>query len=429
MNYLKTYSTIAQASRGDLDAIQDLAESVCKNGSLSWNSYQELRTFASQNPEWLKRYNNQLQKDWGVDTIKSLTPDNQGVRHYNQDELISQAVIIEGKTMDDFSEEDKENALKKYAVTSIDSTTGNFPIHNLVPTNILPILDGLVVKNNAVLDDVTTIRGRRNIQVPEFDVEEEADLIAELASSGEKNITSRDGDTLNAKNKVQIVVSFSDLSLLEPLPEFFAQIDTKMIRSVQNKLVQQILRGNNSGNQFHGMTLDTGSGVNTRGCFDISDEIAGAPNPLDKLAAMWENVSMNISEDEEGEYSFYFNRKTFSKVARSMDLNDNYIARESIRNGKILLPDGTEVPFRKLTGMALNNGETVLGPMRKYYLNLANDISVLSDNGMANFISGKILMKSFVYADGGYAQSYKRNSANIADSPEKNSWRKATNIN
>ena len=411
MSYKNILGAIADAKRGDMDKVEKVASAMFNDASL--NKINEFQLIASQNPQWSARFNKALKLD-----------EKNQVKSYSKEDLKAQFSLMDPGFNKLTKEEQDEKVIKFTATTGSDTSGTNVAVDGVIPTNILQVEDYLFRKDAGILSNFTTINDTKETQMPEFDVDPVAESLAEAGSSTERGINKFDNDdyTLNPNKKFQVHTRVNELALRKGTPEYFALMRAKLVRSVQSLLVNQSFTGNNAGQNLHGMLVTVGSGANTRGSFDVTADLA-TTTPFEKLVEMLGKLPDDLGEEEMKEYSWVMSRNTFyNTIVPSLDGNQRYYL-DAIMSGTPTLVGPGGLPIRLVSKQAVQNDRVILAPLSKYFLQLANQITLLDDGGVTHFVAGQTLIKAFVFADGKYIGNRKRNAGDTADTPDRNYFR------
>lgn len=419
LNYSKTHKEFKALANSKQEKIERLARDVFADG-VSNSNIQNFMVEASRDEQWAAQFNATL----------GLEGDS-AVAKYSEEDLKAQFAIM----APELSEDEVNSRVAKFATTGSDSTAPNVAIDPILPTNILDVDEYLFNNDGGVLNSVNIIREAGETQMPEFDVAPTPSRVAEAATTSLVDFARRDGEdyTLNPNIKVQVVTAINELALIKGSASYFATLRRAMVREVQNELVKQIFNGTNGAQQFHGLlqAFTPATAANKRGSFDVSADaaITAETNPFRKLVLMLGTLPSNLSEAEMAEYEWIMNRNTlYTKIIPSLDGNQRYYL-EQIMNGTPTLVGPGGLRIRLVSKNAVADNIVVLAPMNKYFLALPEGIQIRDDGGIVNFNAGQTLVKSYVFADGGYVRNFMRTTGYTTgadDNRDRNLWRFAT---
>lgn len=323
-------------------------------------------------------------------------------------------------SFDVLNDEDKESRAK-YTITGGATGSGLTSIDDVFETTIMPVLDGLMYDNNAILSRVNRINvglrdGNQSFELNEFGDERIAEELSELEEGTEVDDNIRDGDTITPKNKIQASTSVSEYALLTMNPTLLADFMARGIQRVQNKMVANILRGSNTNNQFKGIINSFGSTADDQqGALSFSS--AGSTDNLDALYRMLGDMPDSMTMAEEARL-VYIGRRTdfYQNIALVQNLNNDY---------KVNLGDKSiaELPFL-FAGAGILPGEVLLADLDRYFLAVRGELRIMTDNAIANLKAGKVTVVFTTFADGGMAFAHKNvDTVNANDNHDRNMFR------
>jgi hypothetical protein len=420
--YLKAYKNFRAIAQKNNEKLEQKARDYF-GGGVNNESISNFMVEASQDEQWLSEFNQTLK----------LGKDNE-IKKYNEDDLRAQFAIV----APELSKDEVDSKLATFATTGSDVSGSNVAIDGILPTNILDVDEYLFNNDAGVLNEVTKITGALgDTQLPEFDVYPTPTKVAEAGTTTDVNFARRDAVDykLNPNIKVQVSTQINELGLLKGTAAYFATLRRAMVREVQNELVKQIFNGTNGTNQFHGIlqAIIPATIANKRGSFDVTADtnIAAEANKFKKLVLMLGTLPSNLSEAEQSEYFWVMNRNTwYQSIIPAVDSYNRYY-NEAIMNGVPVLVGPGGLPVKLVSKNALADGTAALVPMKDYFLDLPEGIQLKDDGGIVNFNAGITLVKSYVFADGGYIRNFMRTSGYTTgsdDNRDRNKWRFITGL-
>lgn len=383
---------------------------------------------AAQNDNWRQRFAISFSKLWKGSAKPSDFRMLKADEMMTQLELAKGKVGVDGKTYDfakNVSEDDKK-AIKKSLdlVYSTGVNVGTVQINGLIQTNILPHIEKLVLDDSPILSKISIIKTTAKINIPEWSDISDANIYAEGDEIVASELRYRDGDLLDPKNVLAALVEVTRAALLRGQPEYYAEVTARLFRALQNSMVYQILNGNNTGNQFHGLTQVSGTGLTARGPIEKTSFVG--QTPIDKMIEL--SGALPNRNIDDMNYTYLLNRATWynKMLVGSKDLENRYILEQVVDGTTRRIVDGKEV----LVVSQMPANKVLLTDLSLYKLVLAQDIAVLDDGGIVNFkkAMGGVLIKAEAMGDGGY--SYNLINRDVAGTPtvdaESNAHRIAT---
>jgi HK97 family phage major capsid protein len=334
-----------------------------------------------------------------------------------------------------YTEEQLELA-ESFQIQTVNNTSPN--IGNLIQTNVMPIVDGLIKDDQSLLSEVQM----RNVDSPstyvrvnEFDAETDAEMLSEIATGTTANDGNRLVDTLTPK-KVQASISMSELTVLSLDPATYAQYLAKGVRRVSNRIVQQILNGDDTGNNLRGIIPTTGAGQARMGALTVADP-AGSPDNLDRVVEMLVQLPDFMSGQEEAGVKFAMPRSALFSLLKIVSPNSYKFAGGNFgpitRVGNSYQIMGHDV---LITNAGLKNTTTtaniVLGHFKNYVLAMLRGVTIKSDEGKVQLREG---INNFVfnaYVDGTPTLAFQytadgagatASTANTPNNQARNFWR------
>jgi hypothetical protein len=423
-NYNRTKTKYREVATEASESVQKLArEYFGDQKNINITGINNFMVEASRNDQWLEDFNNAAK--FGAE---------QKIKKFNEEELKVQYSIL----APELSKEEVDNRIATFATTGSDATGSNVAMDPILPTNILDVDQYLFKQDGSILNDVTIIREPNETQIPEFDIAPRADKTHESGSTVPKNVARRDGldYKLNPDNKLQIVTEINELALKKGTAAYFMALREILVREVENEIAFEIFNGDDTAHRFHGLkqAITPSDARNKRGIFDVTSDsnIAAESNKLRKLVLMLGTLPSNLTKPSEvADYGWYMNRTTYYQgVIASLDGESRYYMEQILSgNPNLIGPHG--FPVKLVSNDCLANGQVILAPMKKYYVQMPDGIELRDDGGIVNFNEGKILVKAVTYADGGFSRNFMRTSdwtTGGDNNRDRNAWRYITGI-
>jgi len=379
------------------------------------------------NPENLKTFSNSFSKEWNA---KNWDSEKQTIKF----RALTEAEMETQKNFD---------------ITQTSTTP-------TIATTVIPSLEALI-RSTEILSRVNIInRGANtNYQMFDFDSEQNAAILSEVAAGTDIDEVLRTGDRLTPNQKVQASMKISDFVMksldLETLGKYIA----RLARRVQNSLCVAILangsgaaNGTARGDNIRGILNNygvngTGDASNTIGAVAYATKAAvdlvitglGGTASSDAYDLVYKAslflLPSNLQDVEEGEYVMIGNRYSWATIATVKDLNGRYLATSAIDplTGKITKQVST-IPFLVVPTAQVQTSRVYLVPLKMYTLVLEGDILNLNDGGIVQLKEGLVQFVSRTYAAGSmeYAQKFRPTTVVTAgvtapDNLEQNAFR------
>ncbi|GAB4146849.1 MAG: hypothetical protein OHK0017_07840 [Patescibacteria group bacterium] len=407
---------------------EEIAETISKtnNGVIGHTQMLQItEASAASVPGWLEDFGASFSKEWSGKRNDAQFTRLSDEEMREQVELIDPEVTVpvgEGdmasQAVAQFSAltpEQKEEVLATFGATNAAAAGGNISMDSLIQTNILPIISKLLLDDSAILSRVDVVNTTDKDNIPEWFTEPAGETKAENASLTEVNLTYRDGELLDPKNTLSVYTTVTKIVMLRARPQYYGQLQAKMYRVAQNLLVNQILNGDNTGANFHGLfnTDNGGSTTAKRGSFEVLNNMDGAlfganDTNLDRLLSLQYDLPENLSEEERAKYVWIGTARAKMKLKKVKDADGNYIYHSSRDlNGKVI---NELFDNEWITAHQAPTGKVGFFDLSLYQLRLAQQITFLSDQGIVNFnkAAGTYQLKTECIADGGYAMNLRR---------------------
>jgi len=316
-----------------------------------------------------------------------------------------------------FTAEEQE-AMKSFATTS--ST-----LAGTLQTTVLPVINELLEVNDGLLDQVSVVRSEANstsFKLNEFGAELTAEILAETAAGTAADETLRAGDTVTPNLKIQTSSVFSNYGMMIMQPQLFGKYIARHIKTIRNKMRQQILTGSNS-TQFKGVYNTFGTTADDQeGALTYT---ATATTPISKIIETMGDLPSELMAGESN-VNIYMNPTTFFKtLVLDVDLEENYklIGAISPVQGDPKAVSILGRPVILVDGIA--NDDVLIFDPSNYYLAYTGGIELIDDGGMVNIQAGTTTVVSRVFADGGMVNAHKNVSvAGSNDNRAKNAFRR-----
>lgn len=303
-----------------------------------------------------------------------------------------------------------------------------------ISTEVMGTIEALI-KDTSILSGVTIhdLQPNEFKQLWEYDIEKDAENLAEQAAGTEADEVMRTDDKLIAKTKVQASTTITELALYTFDAVELSILVARLIRRVQRKLINNILYSGNgvsngtarSAGTIRGIVNNygvngTGDAANYIGAISYATKSA-ADTALGSASADEYDLAVKVKrillpnaldDVEERDYSYIMNRQTWGKISTVEDANGRYKAQSAIdpSTGKATKQiDGTSVELNT----EVTDDFVFLVPLKLYHLALTGGIRALTDDGTVELKEGNITFVTRTYADGSmlYGQKYASGTA------------------
>ncbi len=327
----------------------------------------------------------------------------------------------------------KFNALEQAQELKTFDTTGS-SVTTTVGTDIIPTIESLV-RDSSLLSRVSievASQPNSSKQLWDFNAEQNAAFLSEVAAGTDVDDTIRQGDVLIPKYKLQASAKFSEYALSTMTTVEEAQFLARFTKRVQYTLINAILQNGTAAangtakNSLRGIINNfgingTGDAANFIGAIQYPTKAAAdaalgtASSDAYDLCVKVKRQLLpnNVSDIEEQDYIFVMNRLTWGKVSTVVDLNGRYKAQTSVdpaTNKAIKSIDGTEVSL--FAGVA--DDFVFCIPLKDYVLYTFGGIMNLNDGGIVQLREGLYSFVSRVWCDGSMRYGHKYLSTTAA---------------
>lgn len=282
----------------------------------------------------------------------------------------------------------------------------------IVETNILPILEGLI-RQSPLMSLVDVRTDTKNKKLNEWDTEKSAEMLAKGANGTLTDDFIRGSLELSTTSrKVQASTSINERDLMDFDPIELADFFARLIRRNNNKLEEQILYANNgsysANNLQRGIVNDYGLSTNGGplatdlyiGAIQTDLAGSGAGDDIEALELVDQDLPTDLDDGEEAGYGIVVNRATYLRIknARNAVSGDKYFKENEAPtiNGKPLIKSST-----------VANNQTIWTRSQNYTLIIADNATLLSDQGIPDFLGGDIQYRTTVYCDGAPRMAFK----------------------
>lgn len=395
MSYRKFKKTVNELSKFKEEVANETAPEIkdvleSDNIKKSFALQYAIDKKAGNDRNWLNQFNSAFKKEYGtdVDFLRALN-------------------------------DNEKEAIQKFATTR--NASGDATIGNIIQTNILTAIDDFFAKST-LLSKVQIIRDVESYQLPEFADEMTGEQISENASGTPVDSTPRTGDTLTlgqAANKIKRQYKLSELALESLNPTELGIMQARLLRSLERKIEQQIISGTNS-NQFCGF-INALTGADAFGAIPVTFSTVEGTRPenhVDAIEYMIGELPSDIDDAQVGNYVAVVNRKTKTKIVRTMDVNQRYYFENS--TGVVRSLQSNIVLH---TSSNIADDVVLLVDLSKYVVLLKSSPKILIEKE-----SGEewYYITATVYADGGMRMGYKFKADGTTPNVDKNAFRVAT---
>jgi HK97 family phage major capsid protein len=311
-----------------------------------------------------------------------------------------------------------------------------------IGTDIADTVEAFVRNVNPFLSLVTfkkATQPKNSWQLWDFDVEQDAAALNEVATGTDVDDIPRAGDLLLARNKIQASEKISELafSTMDGTEAgiFVARITRRVLFTLTNNILNGgsgAANGTARGGLIRGLLNNygvngTGDGTSTIGSIqygtkalaDAAIVAAGGVTSTDAydLAVKVKRMLLpvNLSEAEENDFKFIMNRNTWGAISTVVDLNGRYKAHTSIdpTTGRaVKMIDDTEVIIVPSTGLIPNGFVHLIAPKLINIYTYGNIVN-MNDGGIVQMREGLVTFVSRIWADASmrYGQKFRRTTA------------------
>lgn len=327
---------------------------------------------------------------------------------------------------------DEDQIMKQYDVTQ--ST-----IQVTIATTVYPTIERLI-RSNEILSmvQIKTVKPIESVQLYDFDQEQDAAILSEVAAGTDVDEVLRTGDLLTANNKIQASMRISEFAIATFEAYEMGIFVARLARRVETRLITAILQngagaanGTARGNNIRGILNNygvngTGDAANaigaisfaTRAATDTAITTAGGVASTDvydlclKVKALL--LPSNITDAEEDDWVFIMNRNSWGAVRTVLDSTGRAKARSQMdpSTGKVQRTiDGSKVIIAPL--VSVPNNRVYLVNLKLYKLILGSELMNLNDAGIVQMREGIISFVSRIWASGSmeYGQRFRPTTA------------------
>ena len=405
--------------KGDYTQVREVIEKV-KNGKLDAQNILYAIDAAAANPEFLERFKTGFSKEWGSTVgFTALTEDQMKIQY--------------------------------------DVTQGS--VTPTIATTILPSMEALV-RSSELLNRISIIPvdGNSFYQMFDFDAEQNAAILTEVAEGTDVDEVLRNGDRLIANQKVQASMKMSEWVLSSLSPETLGKYMARLTKRVRNQLCIAVLangsgasNGTAKGDNIRGIlnnygvnaTGDTAGTIGaiafaTKAATDTAITALGGVASTDSYDLLVKAKAFllptNITDIEEDDYIFIGNRISWAKVSTVVDGNGRYKASSAISplTGK-MEKKIDDADFLVVPSVQCPTDRVYIVPPKGYTLVVKGDIINLNDGGMVQMKEGLVQFVSRSWVNGSmeYGQKFRPATAvtvgtTVPDNGEQNAYRVIT---
>lgn len=409
-----------QINQGDFTQVHNVVNDL-KTGSITnGNNLLYAIDALCTNETFMKSFKNSFDKEWNGPKYDSEKQDVK-FRALTSSEMEEQKILREKEI-----EKVKQSGIKQFDVlqTNITPTIG---------TTIVPTIEKLI-RDTSLLSKITPINknAKEFHQIYDFDAEQDASILTEVASGTDVDEVLRTGDQLIPNQKIQASMKMSEFVLSTLSPEDLGTYIARLARRVEHRLVVAILSNGN------GVANGTARGSNIRGILnnygvngtgDASNSIGAiayatkatadaaivanggvaSTNAYDLCYKMsLFGIPSNISDVEEGEYIFIGNRFSWGAISTVPDSNGRYLGASAIDpiTGK-LVKQINGIEFVTVPQSQIPNNRVYLVPLKFYKLITNGNLLNLSDNGVVSLREGITQLVSRTWVNGSIEYGHK----------------------
>jgi hypothetical protein len=330
-----------------------------------------------------------------------------------------------------------------------------------IATTILPTMEALV-RSSEILSRINIIKrnGSSFFQMFDFDAEQNAAILTEVAAGSDRDEVLRTGDRLIPNQKVQASMKVSNWAINSLDALTLGIYMARLTRSVIQALCVAVLangsaaangtakgdniRGilNNYGINGTGDTTGTIGAISyaTKTATDAAIVAAGGVASTDAYDLAYKAKAFllpsNVSDVEEEKYVYIGSRNTWAQIKTIKDAGGRYLAYSAINplTGKVEKRlDDSE--FILVPANQVPTGRLYIVPLELYTLVLDGDIINLNDGGLVQLKENLVQFVSRVHAAGSmmYGQKFRPATAvtvgtTVPDNAEQNAFRVVNTI-
>jgi hypothetical protein len=383
-----------KAASGDFSEVKQAITESFQDKAKSGNILYAIDA-AATNPTFMEEFQQGFSRDWGKEVKFSVL---------NEDQMKVQFDVVQG---------------------SITPT---------IATTILPSMEALV-RSSEILKRINIVTRNNNsfIQMFDFDAEQNAAVLTEVAAGSDRDEVLRTGDRLIPNQKVQASMKMSNWSIKSLDGLTLGKYMSRLTRSVVQALCVAVLangsaaaNGTPRGDNIRGILNNYGiNGVgdasnligaiaySTKAATDAAIVAAGGVASSDAYDLAVKSKAFllpsNLSDIEEEKYVFIGSRNTWAQLRTVKDGNGRYLASSAINP----LTGKTErriddAEFLMVPANQVPTGRLYIVPLELYTLVLDGDIINLNDGGLVQLKENLVQFVSRVHAAGSmeYGQKF-----------------------
>lgn len=372
-NKLETFSKLSAIKRSGVDDVSK-ALNQSKEKLTGSEIFSAIDTAGGKSEKWL----NQVAESFSIERFGEIRQD----------------VVEKFRAYTGEEKEAMKANLEKFA----------FDATNVIDTTVFPALEGLV-RQSPVLSMCRIITETEFKQLLDWDVEKDAENLAKAATGSRADDALRKSVLLNNKDKkVQASTSIHERDLMNldatEIGIFLARIQ----RRIEYKLVNNVLYSDGTSNNFTRGIINSVGGVadanNHLGSLEVTLTGGVADDHVDALEYVDGQLSKFITDQEELAYAILMNRSSISKVRRT---------KEAVSGLRYFQPSDTlEINGKRVVNVPNMNADQFLFFHKgQYWIIVADNMSLINDQGILQFLEGYITYKATTYADGAPRMAFK----------------------
>jgi HK97 family phage major capsid protein len=396
------------AQKGNFTQIKDVLKDV-KAGNLNANNILYAIDAAAQNSNFLEKFIDGFSREFGHKvSFRTLTAEEMKL----------------------------QEEIRNFAIEQKNFDTTQSTIASTIGTTIIPTVEYLI-KTTELLSEINIqhVGGSAFYQMFDFDSEQSAVVLSEVATGSDVDEVLRKGDTLIPNYKAQGSFKLSEFAINNMDGYLLGKYIARLANRVKAVLINSILYSGSAAangtakNSLRG--IKNNFGVNATG--DLAGAIgaviyataaaasaaivtAGGVASTDKydLAIKAKELLLppNLQDVEEDSYVYVMNRASWGAVSTIQDLNGRYKAQtmfDPVTGKAIRMLDGARV----IIDPRVATSEVFLFPPKFYTLIIKGDIINLNDGGLVQLREGLTSFVSRAWVDGSmeYGQKFRPTTA------------------
>lgn len=399
---LDLYKSMKKQSGDDLSALKSAFSSKFTKGQFDFGDVVQTVNQASKNETFFANFKARLEKSFP-----------------------------EAKKLKFFSDKEMEALSLKFANNehTVRDIADKTQLGDAMQTNIIAVIGSLLYESD-LLSKVDRIDSSNSYKIIEKETKlARVDPTNEIGAGTKRKIVNRASEKLDPMNKMSILVEASEAAEnASDLAYLLTIIIEDLVFATRDSVEYQILNGDDTGENFRGLNVITGTGATEKG--PIVVDTTGALNTYDALWLLWKGRNRQ-NKRRMGPDQFIMTEATKDAIVSSKLTDANYLTwiRDIITGENfITLPDGKKVEVVLVDDDKMDLGEVILGPLKAYKLVVSNGFEVSNDMGLTNFENDIVTYKCKFLGDGGYQKSFTKKVDGTTPNLKENVWRKATNI-